>query len=153
MPVMTAAEIDALMQEAFSGLPTDLYRIEAVEDHYVRVRMPFRNAYLRPGGTLSGPSLMTLVDTAMYYAVLAMIGPVPLAVTTNLNINFMRRPEPADVIAECRLLKLGSRLAVGDVAIRSEGGEDMVAHATCTYSIPPPEARQAANNTAAGQGQ
>lgn len=137
MPVMTASEIEALMQEVFPAIPEGLYRIEEVADHYVRMRMPYRDDFLRPGGTLSGPSLMTLVDTAMYFAVLAMIGPEPLAVTTNLNINFMRRPQPADVIAECRLLKLGSRLAVGDVAIYSEGAPDMVAHATCTYSIPP----------------
>ena len=141
MPIMTAEQIDALMREVFPAMPEDFYRIEAVADHYVRVRMPYREDYLRPGGTLSGPSLMTLTDTVMYYAVLAMIGPQPLAVTTNLNINFMRRPEPADVIAECRLLKLGARLAVGEVSMYSEGKQDMVAHATCTYSIPPPEKR------------
>lgn len=137
VPVMTAEQIDALMREVFPAMPEDFYRIEEVADHYVRIRMPYREGFLRPGGTLSGPSLMTLADTAMYYAVLAMVGPEPLAVTTNLNINFMRRPAPADVIAECRLLKLGSRLAVGEVSMCSDGQEDMLAHATCTYSIPP----------------
>lgn len=83
---------------------------------------------------------MTLADMAMYFAVLSMIGPVALAVTTNLNINFLRKPAPADVIAECRLLKLGSRLAVGDVLMFSDmpnGKEEPVAQATLTYSIPP----------------
>jgi uncharacterized protein (TIGR00369 family) len=79
---------------------------------------------------------MSLADTAMYVVVLAMIGEVPLAVTTNLNISFMRRPKPGDVLADARLLKLGKRLAVGDVALYSDGDADMVAHATLTYSIP-----------------
>jgi len=82
-------------------------------------------------------------DFAMYVAVLASIGPVPLAVTTNLNINFLRKPAQKDLIAECRLIKLGNRLAVGEVQIYSEGEDEMVAHATSTYSIPPPEQRKA----------
>jgi uncharacterized protein (TIGR00369 family) len=93
--------------------------------------------HLRPGGTVSGPALMTIADTAMYYLVLGMIGPVALALTTNLNINFLRAPKLADVIAEAEMLKLGKRLAVGQVTIYSEGSEDPVAHATVTYSIPP----------------
>jgi uncharacterized protein (TIGR00369 family) len=79
----------------------------------------------------------------MYVAVLASIGPVPLAVTTNLNINFLRKPAQRDLIAECKLIKLGKRLAVGEVQIRSEGEDELVAHATATYSIPPPEQRKA----------
>lgn len=80
---------------------------------------------------------MTLADTAMYVLVLAQIGPVALAVTTNLNINFLRKPAQRDVIATARLLKLGSRLAVGEVMMFSEGADEPVAHATLTYSIPP----------------
>jgi uncharacterized protein (TIGR00369 family) len=80
---------------------------------------------------------MTIADTAMYYLVLGAIGPVALALTTNLNINFLRAPKPADVIAEAEMLKLGSRLAVGQVTIYSAGSDDPVAHATVTYSIPP----------------
>ena len=79
---------------------------------------------------------------AMYVAVLASVGPVPLAITTNLNINFLRKPARKDLIAECRLIKLGKRLAVGDVQIYSDGQDDMVAHATSTYSVPPPEKRR-----------
>ena len=90
-----------------------------------------------PGGTISGPTMMGLTDFAMYVAILASIGPVPLAVTTNLNINFLRKPAPRDLIAEARLIKLGKRLAVGEVEIYCDGEDEMVAHATATYSIPP----------------
>jgi uncharacterized protein (TIGR00369 family) len=80
---------------------------------------------------------MALADTATYVALLGMIGPVALAVTTNLNINFLRKPAQADVIAECKLLKLGKRLAIGEVTMYSDGDTEPVAHATVTYSIPP----------------
>ena len=80
--------------------------------------------------------MMALADFTMYVAVLATIGPVPLAVTTNLNINFLRKPATQDLLADCRLLKVGKSLAIGEVAIRSDGSEDVVAHVTSTYSIP-----------------
>ena len=102
-----------------------------------RLRLGFRPDTLRPGGTIAGTTLMLLADVAVYVAVLASLGWVPLAVTTNLNSNFLRKPEPSALEAECRLLKLGQRLAVGEVSIRSEGAADLVAHATATYSIPP----------------
>lgn len=102
-----------------------------------RVRLAFQENSTRPGGTISGPTLMMLADVAMYVGLLASIGWVPLAVTTNLNINFLRKPARAALLAECRLIKLGKRLAVGDIAMRSEGEEELVAHATSTYSIPP----------------
>ncbi len=111
--------------------------IEEVGDASARVRQAVSERHLRPGGTVSGPVLMALADSAMYAALLWQIGPVALAVTTSLNINFMRKPAAGqDVIAECRLLKLGKRLAVGEVTIRSAGGPEPVAHATLTYSIP-----------------
>jgi uncharacterized protein (TIGR00369 family) len=91
---------------------------------------------VRPGGTISGPTMMALADFAMYVAVLAAIGPVPLAVTINLNINFLRKPAPRDLVAEARLLKLGKRLAMGEVTICSDGESEPVAHVTSTYSIP-----------------
>lgn len=103
----------------------------------VVLRMPYHSDFLRPGGTISGPILMGLADLAMYAVVLAAIGRLELAVTTSLNINFLRKPPPADVIAEARLLKLGKRLAVGEVSLYSAGDPDMVAHVTSTYSIPP----------------
>ena len=101
-----------------------------------RVRQDYQERLIRPGGTISGPTMMALADFAMYVGILASIGPVPLAVTINLNINFLRKPAQRDLIAECRLLKLGKRLAVGEVAIRSDGNDEPVAHVTSTYSIP-----------------
>ena len=86
---------------------------------------------------MSGPSIVALADLALYVAILAQIGAVTGAVTTSITLNFLRRPAPRDLVADCRLLKLGRRLAVGDVTIRSEGAAEPVAHATGTYSIPP----------------
>ena len=101
-----------------------------------RVRQAYQAQFIRPGGTISGPTMMALADFAMYVWLLASIGPVPLAVTINLSINFLRKPAARDLIAECRLLKLGKRLAVGEVTIRSDGMNEPVAHVTSTYSIP-----------------
>ena len=101
------------------------------------VRHAFQPKTLRPGGTISGTTMMLLADVAMYVALLGSIGWVPLAVTTNLNINFLKKPAPRALEAECRLIKLGRRLAVGDIAIRQEGEAELSAHATSTYSIPP----------------
>lgn len=113
--------------------------VEEVWRGGARVRQAYREAFIRPGGTISGPTKMALADVAMYIAVLAAVGPVPLAVTTQLSINFLRRPAAADLVAEAELMKIGKRLAVGEVAIRSAGGADLVAHATSTYSIPGPQ--------------
>ena len=140
MPVvMTVDELESFLAAEFpqvfnagSGLA-----IEAVWDGGCRVRQAFRAVSLRPGGTISGPTMMALADFAMYVAVLAAIGPVPLAVTINLNINFLRKPAGRDLTAEARLLKLGKRLAMGEVTICSDGEEAPVAHVTSTYSIPP----------------
>jgi len=133
---MTAEELEEFLYSHFPDSTHRAFTVERVDDMYGQVRMRFDQRLLRPGGTISGPSLMLLSDTAMYLTLLGMIGPVALAVTTNLNINFLRKPAQADVIAECRLLKLGKRLAVGEVTMRSEGDEKPVAHATVTYSIP-----------------
>jgi uncharacterized protein (TIGR00369 family) len=110
--------------------------IEAVWDDGCRVRQIYRDAFIRPGGTISGPTMMALADFAIYVAVLAAIGPVPLAVTINLNINFLRKAAPRDLIAEAHLLKLGKRLATGEVTIFSDSQQAPVAHVTSTYSIP-----------------
>jgi uncharacterized protein (TIGR00369 family) len=117
--------------------PASGLSIEAVWDGGGRVRQAYDDGSVRPGGSISGPTMMALADVAMYVALLAAIGPVPLAVTTNLNINFLRKPARCDLVAEARLLKLGKRLAVGEVTIRSDGEEEPVAHVTSTYSIPP----------------
>jgi uncharacterized protein (TIGR00369 family) len=110
--------------------------IEEVWHGEARVRQRFEPRQVRPGGTISGPTMMALADFSMYCAVLAAIGPVPLAVTINLSINFLRRPALRDLLAEARLLKLGKRLAVGEVIICSDGEDEPVAHVTATYSIP-----------------
>jgi uncharacterized protein (TIGR00369 family) len=114
------------------------YEIEELWRGGCRLRQRYDKRALRPGGTVSGATMMALGDFAMYLAVLSAIGWVPLAVTTNLTINFLRKPSAGDLIAEARLLKLGKQLAVGEVAIRADGGEDIVAHVTSTYSIPLP---------------
>ncbi|WP_421998328.1 PaaI family thioesterase [Reyranella sp.] len=136
MPVMTPDELHRFLAEEFPQAPSGL-RIEALEDARIRLRLPTGHRNLRPGGTVSGPTLMTLVDCGFYLLLLGRLGPVALAVTTNLNINFMRKPAPADLLGEGRLLKLGRSLAVGDFTIWSDGTPDPVAHATVTYSIPP----------------
>ena len=102
------------------------------------LRLAVAERHLRPGGTVSGPSLFALADVAMYLAILSRIGPVALAVTTNCSIDFMRKPAAGrDVLAQARVLKLGRSLAVGDVLLFSEGGTEPVARAGLTYSIPP----------------
>jgi uncharacterized protein (TIGR00369 family) len=105
------------------------------------VRMVAEERHLRPGGTLSGPAMMSLADFAAYVAVLAQIGPVALAVTTNLTINFLRRPRPGALIADCRLIKLGRRLAVAEVRLVTDGDAELVAHAVITYALPPDAGR------------
>src|SRR5688572_6856794 len=116
MPAMTAAEIEAFLAEHFPAA-LGFTQITAIREDELDLVLPYSARYLRPGGTLSGPTLMSLADTAMYFLILASIGPVALAVTTNLSINFLRRPPPADLRATARMLKLGSRLAVGEVHI------------------------------------
>lgn len=93
---------------------------------------------LRPGGTVSGPVLMSVADVAIYVAILGKIGIVPLTVTTSLTINFLRKPSAeARIIAKCTLLKVGRTLIVGEVSLYSEGADDLVAHVVGTYSVPP----------------
>jgi uncharacterized protein (TIGR00369 family) len=101
------------------------------------LRLPFGGKMVRPGGTIAGPFTMALADAAMYAVVLSAIGEVQLAVTTSLNVNFLHRPRPADLLAEGRLLKAGKRLVICEVTVHSEGHDDPVAHVTGTYSIPP----------------
>ena len=148
MPVvMTIPELERLLGAEFPQAfhPGSGLSIEAVWEGGCRVRQAFREGLLRPGGTISGPTMMALADVAMYVALLAAIGPVPLAVTINLNINFLRKPGRCDLTAEARLLKLGKRLANGEVTLRCDGEEEPVAHVTATYSIPPGE-RQVPGN-------
>ena len=136
-PAISLQELEHRLSAEFPGTfgPTGL-TIRRIWHGGCEMQQAFHQASLRPGGTLSGVTMMQLADVAMYVAVLASIGWVPLAVTTSLNINFLRKPAPQPLVAECRLIKLGKRLAVGEIAIRSEGETELAAHATSTYSIP-----------------
>jgi len=138
LPEMTAADIAVFLDREFPQIHEGgrVFTVEAAGHGSARLRMAYHERLLRPGGTISGPSMFELADVAMYAAVLSAIGPRALAVTTNLSINFLRRPEPRDMIAEARLLKLGKRLAVGEILLHSHGTENLAAHATATYSIP-----------------
>jgi len=131
---MTAEEIQNFLQQEF---PENPLIVEFSENRRARLRLEVDQTHLRPGGTISGPTMMLLADTAVYAAILTTIGAVALAVTTNLNINFLRKPEPnLDLIGESWLMKVGKRLIVGEVIIYSENDPEPVAHATCTYSLP-----------------
>lgn len=137
-PAMTVEEIATLLHKEFpqAFYPGCGLTLERVDYGSIRVRRAFHEDHLRPGGTISGPTMMELADFAMYVAVFSAVGPQPLAVTTNLSINFLRKPAQADLLADARLLKVGKRLAVGEVTIYSAGMDEPVAHVTATYSIP-----------------
>jgi uncharacterized protein (TIGR00369 family) len=134
MPLMDTDELNRFFAEAFDGSRS--YLVEHVEQNRLRARQPVDTLMLRPGGTVSGPTLMTLADATAYGLILAHIGPVALAVTSSLNITFLHKPRPVDVLADAEFLKLGRKLAVVDVRLRSEGFDEPVAHAVVTYAIP-----------------
>lgn len=137
-PALTAAQINSFLDSEFPQIHRGghVFTVETAGHGSARMRMAYHERFLRPGGTISGPSMFTLADLAMYAAVLSAIGPRAQAVTVNLSINFLRRPQPRDMIAEAKLLRLGKRLAVGEIALHSEGEEELSAHATASYSIP-----------------
>ena len=136
-PVMTEAELSAFMIRAFPQASDD-FLVEHLTEDGIVMRLKVAEKHLRPGGTVSGPSIFGLADVSVYLAILSRIGPVALAVTTNGAVDFLRKPAAGvDLLAEARLLKLGRVLAVGDVLIRSEGMEAPVARSNMTYSIPP----------------
>ncbi len=139
MPVMMdGPQLLKFLEEAFPQAGHLRLAIEHLDEHSIRLRLPIDERHLRPGGTVSGPTLMWLADCGTYLLIMAQLGPVALAVTTNLNMNFLRRGEAGrDLIAQGRLLKLGARLAVTEFSILSDGSADPIAHATLTYSIPP----------------
>lgn len=136
---MSVQELEKFLHDEFPqafGIGGEI-AIESADGQTCLLRQRYSEKMLRPGGTISGPTLMALADCAMYVVVLSAIGPVGLAVTTNLNINFLRKGGPAqDVLAAARLLKLGKRLAVGEVSLFSGTSPDPIAHVTATYSIP-----------------
>ncbi len=137
MPMMTPAELVAFLAEEFPQAAKEGMAIDHLDDTTIRLHLPTQEHHLRPGGTVSGPTLVWFADVGFYLLILAQLGPVALAVTTNLNINFMRKPELGTLVGEGRLLKLGRSLAVGDFMVWSDGRKEPVAHVTMTYSIPP----------------
>ncbi|MEM8985641.1 MAG: PaaI family thioesterase [Pseudomonadota bacterium] len=137
-PKVTADEANKLFRELFPQI-ADFDQAIVVEDlsaKHARVRMGYSDMHLRPGGTMSGPAMFTLADVSMYAVVFGALGLTAMAVTANMNINFLRKPAPADLISDCKLLKLGKRLAVSEVTIYSDGDDMPVAHATGSYAIP-----------------
>jgi uncharacterized protein (TIGR00369 family) len=136
MPLlMSIAELEALIAAHFPDAQR-LGTVTALAEGTLTLRMPFRPTLARPGGTISGPAMMLLADTAAYFVTLAHVGPHPQMATANLDIHFLARPEPVDAIATARLLRVGRRLAVSTVEICSEGSAAVVAHATVTYALP-----------------
>ncbi len=139
-PALNVAEMEAYLLEVFPQIHADgeqQYFVDSLDFDKTLVRLKYHDRHLRPGGTFSGPSIMSLGDLTVWIMVLARLGRVPGAVTTSLNVNFLNRPGQVDLIAEGRLLKLGRRLAIGEVSIFSVGVAQPVAHITATYSIPP----------------
>lgn len=135
MPGLTLQEIEAWFGEHFPRFER-MIRLEMAEPRRARIRLIVDTAHLRPGGTVSGPSMMMLADTAVYAALLAEDGGAGDAVTSSFNIAFLRRPRPADLIAEAELLSVGRRLVVGEVHLRSDGNDSLLAQATVTYARP-----------------
>ncbi len=134
---MDEAALQDFLAAEFPQVAED-FAVERLTDDGVVVRLKVVERHLRPGGTVSGPNIFALADIAVYFAILARIGPKALTVTTSAAIDFMRKPAAGvDLLGEARLLKLGRVLAVGDVLIRAEGSDAVAARASVTYSIPP----------------
>ena len=132
---MTIPDLQIFLNDVFPQVCDD-FVIEDLSKNEITVRLKVSEKHLRPGGTVSGPSMFGLADVCFYLVILSNVGPKALTVTTSCSIDFMRKPAPKDLIAKARLLKLGKSLAVGDVLLFSEGMEMPVAHANVTYSIP-----------------
>jgi uncharacterized protein (TIGR00369 family) len=135
MPQLDVQQLQDFLRTDF---PQSAVLVESISKRGAWVRQTIDSSHLRPGGTVSGPVMMAVADIAMYIALLAEIGIVPLAVTTNLSINFLRKPQAdKDILAHCQLLKVGKNLAVGEVSLYSDGSDEAVAHVVATYAIPP----------------
>jgi uncharacterized protein (TIGR00369 family) len=135
---VTVLGVEELQQIVIDAFPDyDLPTVESVDGDTLVLALTTSTRHTRPGGTLSGPTMMALADNAAWLVILAHIGPVLLAVTTSLHIDFLRKPDVTDLLARATLIKLGSRLAVVDVDLYSRGSIDLVAKASVTYSIPP----------------
>ena len=138
LAAITVDDFNRIMEQELSWAHDIGMRAQSIGDGEAVIRLGFADEMLRPGGTVAGPFMMALADAAMYAAVMGKLGVVKMAVTSNLNINFLHRPHPGALLAEARALKVGKRLAMLDVIIYSENHDEPVAHATGTYSVPQP---------------
>ena len=134
-PILDVEALQKIVDDAFPDWAVP--QVESLNGDTLVMFQPIESRNSRPGGTTNGPTMMALADNAAWVVILAHIGPVLLAVTTSLHIDFLRLPELSDLIARARLIKLGRRLAVVDVELFSRGSNDLVAKAQVTYSIPP----------------
>jgi uncharacterized protein (TIGR00369 family) len=133
------ARIESLIDDRFPQIHAGgrILSVEDIASRTARVRMRHHDRIVRPGGTVSGPAMFTLADFSVYVAIIATLGePGFEAVTTNLNINFLTKPEARDMVSRVRLIRVGRRLAVGEAQLYSDGVDDMVAHAIATYALP-----------------
>ena len=137
MSTVTVEELNRIVRQELPLVETLGFVVESMDEGKCVVRAVFKDDHLRPGGTLSGPIMMALADFAMWGAIMSKAQRVQMALTTNLNINFLLRPEPGDIVAVAKIMKLGKRLAVGSVDVFGNNESDLVAHVTCTYSLPP----------------
>ena len=135
---MTAQEVEDLIHRGFAS-KTPFLKVEELQPGRVRARIPYRDSMLRPGNVLSGPALFTAADIAMYALVLSHVGPQLMAVTSNINMNFVSKAKPGDILADARLLKLGRRNVVMEVSLYSSAAPDtLVTHVTGSYALPQP---------------
>ena len=134
--MLTAKQVETLIRGGLPAAAEQGVVVESVGENRARVRYRFTESMIRPGGTVSGPTLMSLADAAMYAAILANLDGQEMAVTQNLNINFLSKPGQADLIGDAEILRLGRRSAMLEVRLYSDGNDVMVAHVTGTYAIP-----------------
>jgi uncharacterized protein (TIGR00369 family) len=135
VPVLGVDELQVILQGGFPD--SEVPNVEEVNDDFVLMSYAITDRHGRPGGTVAGPVMMTLADTSAWVVIMSQIGPIVLAVTTSLHIDFLRKPDLTDLMARARILKLGKRLAVVDVELFSRGSTELVAKSQVTYSIPP----------------
>lgn len=136
MSALTAEQVQGLIRLGVPMAEDIDLRIDHLDGDKAVARVPFHGKLVRPGGTLSGPTIMALADAAMYAVVLGRLGRVEMAVTANLNINFLAKPKPVDLVAEARILRVSRRQAVCEVSLYSHSEEELVAHVTGTYALP-----------------
>ena len=134
-PIMSKIDLEKFLEKEFPQVSNN-FKILNTKPNYLSMLMHISDEHLRPGGTVSGPTMFLLADVSFYLATLSIIGPKSLTVTTNCSINFLRKPNISNLISESRVLKIGKTLSVGDVLIYSKGIKEPVAHASLTYSIP-----------------